>query len=112
MLTRAKTTEFIVLDDFGVEYAKEGGLVDAFLDEIIWTREANCLPTIITTNLSVEALKARLPERLIDRLRGQWGAVYECPGRSLRHPSQRPGEPQQREPGSATTETIADVEAR
>jgi hypothetical protein len=83
-LTRAKTTEFVVFDDFGVEYVKEGGLVDAFLDEIIWTRESMILPTIITTNLDVEALKARLPERLIDRLRGEWGSVFECPGESLR----------------------------
>ncbi len=84
-LARATTTAFQVFDDLGVEYLKTGGhFIDALLDEIIWTRESEILPTIITTNLSVEALKARLPERLIDRLRGDWGRIYECPGPSLR----------------------------
>ena len=83
-LARATTTEFQVFDDLGVEYVKEGGLIEALLDEIIWTRESEILPTIITTNLGAEALKARLPERLIDRLRGDWGRIYECPGPSLR----------------------------
>lgn len=83
-LDRAKNAPFAVLDDFGVEYVKEGGLIDAFLDEIIWSREANYLATIITTNLTTDALKQRLPARLVDRLAGEWGHVYECPGESLR----------------------------
>ena len=41
-------------------------------------------PTIITTNLDARALKTRLPARLVDRLRGSWGHVFECPGESLR----------------------------
>lgn len=80
----AKTVRFAVFDDFGTEYVKEGGLVDAFLDEIVWYRESHYLPTIITTNLDVEGLKKRLPERLVDRLRGDWGRAFECPGGSLR----------------------------
>lgn len=83
-LERAKQAPFAVFDDFGVEYVKEGGLIDAFLDEIIWHREANYLATIITTNLTTDALKQRLPARLVDRLAGEWGHVYECPGESLR----------------------------
>lgn len=84
MLEAVKATRFVVFDDFGVEYVKEGGLVDAFLDEIIWHREAESLPTIITTNLTTDALKVRLPARLVDRLRGDWGRIFECPGESLR----------------------------
>lgn len=83
-LESAKSTYFVVLDDLGTEYVKEGGLVDAFLDEIIWHREAEELPTIITTNLTAQGLKTRLPERLVDRLRGSWGHIFECPGPSQR----------------------------
>jgi DNA replication protein DnaC len=83
-LELVKHTQLIVLDDFGTEYVKEGGLIDAFLDEIVWYREANYKPTIITTNLDTEGLKKRLPARLIDRLRGEWGRIYEVPGESLR----------------------------
>lgn len=83
-LEAAKVTPFLLLDDFGVEYVKEGGLIDAFLDEIVWAREAEILPTIITTNLTTDGLKQRLPQRLIDRLRGDWGRIFECPGESLR----------------------------
>lgn len=83
-LERAKTSPFIVFDDFGTEYAKEGGLVDAFLDEMIWYREAESLPCLFTTNLTSEQLRKRLPDRLVDRIRGDWGRVFECPGESLR----------------------------
>ena len=83
-LEETTTTRLLVLDDLGVEYVKEGGLIDTFLDEIIWTREGEYRPTIITTNLTTDALKQRLPGRLIDRLAGEWGRVYGCPGESLR----------------------------
>jgi DNA replication protein DnaC len=84
-LALARTVRFAVFDDFGVEYAKNGGLVEAFLDEMIWHREANRLATVITTNLTTEQLRARLSDRIVDRLRGDWGRVYECPGESLRN---------------------------
>ena len=91
-LDRAKHVPFAVFDDFGVEYVKEGGLIDTFLDEIVWTREANYHATIITTNLTTDALRARLPARLVDRLAGEWGHVYECPGESLRVTPRRDAE--------------------
>ena len=83
-LERAETTRTAVFDDFGTEYVKRGGLLEALLDEVVWHREANDLPTIITTNLTSEELKGRLSDRIIDRLRGGWGRVFECPGESLR----------------------------
>jgi DNA replication protein DnaC len=85
-LENVKAMRFAVLDDFGVEYVKDGGIIETFLDEIIWAREAESLPTIITTNLTTDALKARLSDRLVDRLRGEWGRIFECPGQSLRAP--------------------------
>jgi DNA replication protein DnaC len=84
MRARLIETSFVVLDDFGSEYTKAGGLLDALLDEIIWHREAYILPTIITTNLDAEQLKVRLSERIVDRLRGEWGCVHEVGGVSLR----------------------------
>ena len=83
-LETARHERLAVFDDFGVEYAKEGGLLDTFLDDIIWHRESDRLATIFTTNLTTEQLVKRLPGRLVDRLRGEWGRVFECPGESLR----------------------------
>ncbi len=75
-LHEVKETGLLVLDDFGVEFQKADGLVEVFLDEIIWTREAEYRATILTTNLSLEALRERLSSRILDRLRGDWGIVY------------------------------------
>lgn len=77
-------TPFIVLDDLGAEFDKPGGLFHAFLDEIIWSREANWKATIVTTNLTGDELRARYYDRIHDRFRGDWGVVFECPGESLR----------------------------
>lgn len=74
----------LVLDDVGTEYLKADGLVEAFFDELIWQREGNALPTIMTTNLTTEGLKARWSARIVDRIRGGWGSVAECPGESMR----------------------------
>ena len=82
-----ETTEspgLVVLDDFGTEYLRSGGLLEALIDEVIWTREANLRPLIITTNLTAEQFKARTSDRIVDRIRGPWGRFVECPGPSLR----------------------------
>jgi DNA replication protein DnaC len=83
-LDSCRAESLLVLDDLGTEYVKEGGLVQSFLDEIIWHREGNALPTIITTNLPGDQLADRLGPRIADRIRGPWGRVVECPGASLR----------------------------
>jgi DNA replication protein DnaC len=82
-LEAVKRVPFVVLDDFGTEYVREGGLVETLLDEIIWHRESEILPTIITTNLTGAQLKDRLSDRIVDRLRG-WGHVFTASGGSLR----------------------------
>ena len=87
-LRSALHTELVVLDDFGAEYVKHGGLVEALVDELIWTREAETLPTVITTNLTQDELRAKLSDRLVDRLRGEWGWLYAVSG-----PSERLGPP-------------------
>jgi len=83
-LAIAKEPMLILFDDFGAEYTKAGGFLDSLVEELFWHREANNLPTILTTNLTVEQMRARLSERIVDRLRGAWGRVVELPGESLR----------------------------
>jgi len=83
-LSSLKDSDLLILDDFGSEYQKEGGLVEAFIDEIIWHREGESLATVLTTNLTFEKLRVRLSDRIVDRLRGDWGMVYQSPGDSLR----------------------------
>jgi hypothetical protein len=75
----------LVLDDVGVEYRKGGGgFIDAVADELFWHREAHMLPTIVTSNLGVEALADRLGGRAVDRLRGDWGRAVEITCSSFR----------------------------
>lgn len=81
---RVQDPGLVVLDDFGAEYLKAGGFLDSLVEEIIWHREGDRLPTILTTNLTATQLKERLSERIVDRLRGAWGRVVELPGESLR----------------------------
>jgi DNA replication protein DnaC len=77
-------TPVLVCDDFGAEYIKAAGsYLEGQIDEVIWTREAECRPTVFTTNLTPDQLKARVTDRTIDRWRA-WGRVYELPGASLR----------------------------
>jgi DNA replication protein DnaC len=71
---------FVVLDDLGVEYRKQGGLTEAFIEQIIWGREANRLPTIITTNRTWPQLVASLSDRIIERFR-EWASYYSVLGR-------------------------------
>lgn len=83
MLERLTETPFVVVDDFGVEYVKEGGLLDALTDEIIWHREAYGLPTLITTNLTRAQLHERCSDRIVDRL-SAWGKIAECRDKNFR----------------------------
>lgn len=83
-LGHACAAGLVVLDDVGTEYLKAGGLLDALVDEIVWTREANQRLTVVTTNLLREELTARLSDRIVDRLRGDWGRLYAVTGPSFR----------------------------
>lgn len=85
-LEAAKTTPFVVLDDFGAHYEDKGGFLDSLVYEILWWREANALPTVLTSNLTLERLREVLSDRILDRLRGDWGRVVHLTGASLREP--------------------------
>ena len=85
VLESVKNAWLLALDDFGAEYLKSGGLLDAFIDELFWHREGNGLPTILTTNLMPGELKDRISDRIADRLKGEWGWLRVIPGESLRY---------------------------
>jgi DNA replication protein DnaC len=59
----------LVIDDLGIEYADANGAFVSLLDEITNERYANRLPTLITTNMDAQVLRARCGERLADRIR-------------------------------------------
>jgi DNA replication protein DnaC len=82
-LQRTLTTPLLILDDFGSHSARDGGMVQAFIDELIAVREANRRATVITSNLTPPELKKRLSARAMDRLRS-WGQIYSLDGPSLR----------------------------
>lgn len=83
---KALTMPFLVLDDLGTEYLKDGGMAEGFLDELFYEREGNRLTTIITTNLNAKQLAERYSPRILDRLRGGWGSAFTIGGPSLRRP--------------------------
>ncbi len=72
----------LILDDLGTESKSEFGL--SVLDEIIYHREQDRLPTIITTNKGKDEWKAAFGERIGDRLLGEWGMGVESGKPSMR----------------------------
>ncbi len=77
---RAQKAPLFVLDEFGAEMASAGW--QTWLEAVLGVRYARKLKTIITSNLNAEGYKARLGERLTDRVRE--GRVFESSGKSLR----------------------------
>jgi len=73
----------LVIDDLGAEYQDAKGFFGSFIDEIINARYSNNLPVVITTNLDVEAFKARYGVRVVDRIR-EAGRFVGCGNTSLR----------------------------
>lgn len=71
----------LILDDMGAEYANDWVLNK--VDAIITARYNNMLPTVITTNLTPEQMKARYMIRIYDRLRSV-NRLLLASGESLR----------------------------
>lgn len=88
-LDKAKTAKIMVWDDFGVEYTRPDGFLNTLIDGLVWHREAEQLPTIITTNLTADQLRDHLSDRIVDRLAGDWGQIVQLPGESLRREEYR-----------------------
>lgn len=80
---RCCTTGLLVLDDVGAEAQNEFSA--SMLDECLTRRHANRLRTVITSNLDAKALRARLGDRLSDRI-GEACIVARSAGESDRKP--------------------------
>lgn len=75
---RMMQSQFMVIDDLGVEYLDKNGNFLQRLDELIDERYSNFKRTIITTNLNAVAFKERYGERVADRMREgfAWGGGF------------------------------------
>ena len=82
-MTEIERAEALVVDDLGVEFDDVKGAFRSLLDELVNSRYAAQLPTLLTTNLSAEQFKARYGERIADRIR-ECGAFVGDAGPSLR----------------------------
>lgn len=90
----ADMTETQVLEFYGSEVdllmIEEVGTTSGSEDEkarvfaVLNARYENCLPTVIVTNLGMEALVAELGERVIDRLREDGGVLLPFDWESMR----------------------------
>jgi DNA replication protein DnaC len=81
-IERCQEAELLVLDEMGVS----GGGKDEWpmLSEILDHRYGHLLPTVVTSNLSWDELRAELGERIGDRLRESAHAVLAFAGESHR----------------------------
>jgi DNA replication protein DnaC len=82
------TVPFLVIDDLGIEYSTDKKYAESRINLALSKREANVLPTIITTNLSTEEFKARYGDRTASRLNGDplgWQSVKGPDMRRERH---------------------------
>lgn len=79
-MNRAQSVALFVLDEFGAELVSAPYMT--WLEAVLGVRYSRKLRTIITSNLDAAGFKARLGERLTDRLRE--GRVFESTGPSLR----------------------------
>lgn len=79
---RCKRAKFLVIDDLG---ASGGGADDQpALHSILDHRHGEKLPTVITTNLSIEDVTQQLGERMIDRIRESLFKWVKLAGESRR----------------------------
>jgi len=72
VLTKLKELFFLVIDDYGVEYGSNWE--EAKFDELMTSRYARGLPTVVTTNKDFEALPDRIKSRFKDKRMSR--AVY------------------------------------
>lgn len=79
----------LAMDDLGVEYGDRKGAFDAMLDGLVSSRLANGLRTVITCNMPVADLRARVGPRLADRI-AESGKVVMLTGDSMRQAGVKP----------------------
>lgn len=69
-----ETENIVFLDDIGVE--KVTGWVEETLYRIVNRRYSRMLPTVYTSNLSLESLSERLNDRIASRIKGSCDVIY------------------------------------
>jgi DNA replication protein DnaC len=76
-MDKNKDMGYLVIDDLGTERFPQD------VEFVLEHRHAHMRPTVITTNLTLEAVRRTYGERLVDRFR-EWAIFYELKGTSLR----------------------------
>lgn len=87
IIRRFGDSPFLVLDDLGAEQVSGTGWVEDRMFQIVGRRHSNGLPTVFTSNLSVDETGARLGARLAWRIWEMCGGqerVKEVTGPNLR----------------------------
>lgn len=88
-----QSRRFAVLDDLGAEHVSDLAMSKlARLVDARW-RNAEALPVIITTNLSLEKLMAGYPEAMMSRILSESSTFVEMRGEDLRLVPPEPVEP-------------------
>lgn len=83
--SRIMNAAVLVIDDIGKEYQgkKQGGLPESSFDAVMRHRVASALPTLLTTNLDLEALTRDYNVSVMSLL-SERSRVYEMRGKSFR----------------------------
>ena len=66
LLDRARTVDFLLLDDLGKEHPGKSGFADRVLENLLRERAAARLATFITTNMSPEGLSERYKKSMLE----------------------------------------------
>ncbi len=80
-IERYLSCNFLILDDFGIEKTTEW--TRQTLDYIIYERDSNLKPTIITSNLSLDEISRKVDGRISSRLAGM-GRIIRIGGPDFR----------------------------
>ena len=80
-IERYLSCSFLILDDFGIEKTTEW--TRQTLDYIIYERDSNLKPTIITSNLSLDEISQKVDGRIASRLAGM-GSIIKVGGTDFR----------------------------
>lgn len=60
IIQRVESVDFLLLEDLGKEYSGKGsGFAELCFENLLRKRSRECLPTLVTTNLSPQAFKER-----------------------------------------------------
>lgn len=81
LLSKYRRCGVLVIDDLGIEYRSEQMICR--LDELLDSRAANGLPTLVTTNLTADEFRARYEERIWSRIH-EFGDYHELDDPDLR----------------------------